>query len=309
MAGGDLNRLLRWYPPAWRDRYGEELVVYMEDHFGPGRPPLVARLSLLAGGIRERVRRCALAGDGVPSPDRVRAGVLTVLSSWTAFVVAGSSFAKLSEHFDAALPSGAGPRDVPDLAYTVVQSVAMLTGLVVIVGALLAVPSFVRFLRSSGWPSIRSHVIRAAACTLLTAGLSIPLLVWAHHLNDHQRNGGLPGFGALFLAWAAVVVLALTLWTAVAVAAGRRVTLSRPFLVVEAVLAVAVAGAMLVILTATALWWAAIAGHAPSFLSADPSSPLNAQLVATVALMTVAVAAAVAGVISIVRGWPVLCDG
>ncbi len=303
-AAEDLHRLLRWYPPAWRDRYGEELVVYMEDRFGPGKAPLAARLSLVAGGIRERSRRSGLTGDGVPSPDRVRAGTLMVLGSWTAFVIAGSSFAKLSEHFDSSLPDGSVAHHLPNLAYTVVQTVAGVAALMVIAGAALALPAFVRYLRSGGWPSIRGHVIRAAASTVLAAGVTPPLLVWAQHLNDHQRNGGLSWYGTLFLTWAALVAVTLMLWTVVAVAAARQVTFSRSLLVAEAGLAVAVAVAMVVILTATTLWWATMADHGPSFLSGDPSSPLNARLVSTVALMTLAAATATSGVIRIVRSWP-----
>ncbi len=45
MAPARPNRLPRWYPPAWRERYGEELLLYMQDSFGPGKPPQPARLS------------------------------------------------------------------------------------------------------------------------------------------------------------------------------------------------------------------------------------------------------------------------
>ena len=67
MAAADLGRLLRWYPPAWRDRYGEEFLVFMHDSFGAGRPPLTARLSIVVGGLRERARRSGLSGDSAPS--------------------------------------------------------------------------------------------------------------------------------------------------------------------------------------------------------------------------------------------------
>ena len=157
MAAADLSRLLRWYPPAWRDRYGEEFVVYMQDSFGSERPPLATRLSVVAGGIRERARRSGLTGDSVPPPNRVRAGMLTVLVSWTAMVIAGSSFAKMSEHFDSALPDGAAAHHLPDLAYTVIQTVAGVVALIVIAAAGIALPTFVRYLRSGGWPSIRGQ--------------------------------------------------------------------------------------------------------------------------------------------------------
>ena len=304
MADSNVGRLLRWYPPAWRDRYGEEFVVYMQDSFGSERPPLTARLSVVTGGIRERARRSGLTGDSVPPPDRVRAGMLTVLVSWTAMVIAGSSLAKMSEHFDTALPDGASPHHLPDLAYTFIQTVAAVGGLVALAGAGLALPMFVRFVRSGGWPSIRAHVLRASGCTLFTGGVTVPLLVWAHHLTGHQRNGGSTAYTALFVAWAALVAVTLVLWTVLAVAAARKVTFSRSLLAAEAGMAVAVAFAIVGILAASALWWASVAERAPTFLSGDPSSPLNARLVATVALMAMAAVAATAGAIRIVRCIP-----
>lgn len=45
------ERLLRWYPPTWRDRYGEEFAAYLEDAHPSGRLPWRARLSVVVGGI------------------------------------------------------------------------------------------------------------------------------------------------------------------------------------------------------------------------------------------------------------------
>lgn len=304
MAASDLGRLLRWYPRAWRDRYGEEFVVYMQDSFGSEPPPLKARLSVVAGGIAERARCSGLTGDSVPPSDRVRAGMLMVLVSWTAMVIAGSSLAKISEHFDTALPNGRGAHHLPDLAYTVIQTTAGIAALTVIAGAGLALPAFVRYLRSGGWSSIRSHTLRAAGCTFLTGAVTAPLLIWAHHLTSHQRNGGSTAYTVLFAGWAALVAVTLALWTVLAVAAARKVTFSRPVLTAEAATAVAVAIAILGILTATTLWWATMAERAPAFLSGDPSSAFDARLLATVTLMALAAAAAIAGANRILQYLP-----
>jgi hypothetical protein len=227
-----------------------------------------------------------------------------VLGSWTAFVIAGSSFAKLSEHFDSALPNGMAAHHAADLAYTAVQTVAVVATLMVTAGAALALPAFVRYLHSGGWSHIRRHTYRAAACTVLTAGVTVPLMTWAHHLDHSQRNGGLFTYSLLFLAWAALVAVTLILWTVLAVTAAKQVAFSRPLILGEAGLAVAVAAAMVVMLAATALWWAAMAINAPSFLSSHRSIPLNTRLLTTVALMTLA--GATAESIRIVRLWPAL---
>jgi hypothetical protein len=291
------ERLLRWYPPAWRDRYGEDFAAYLEDAYPSGRLPWRARLSVVIGGIGERVRYAGIVGDRLPVADRARATVLVVLCSWTAFVIAGSSFAKLSEHFDQALPEDMASHHVPDVAFAIVQVTAGLAGCLVVLGALLAVPPLVRFLRSGGWSAIRPHVVAAAACTTAAALSAIPLGVWAHHLTASQRNGGLSPYTGALLAWAILTAAALVLWTMVAVVAARRVTFSRSLLLTESALAAGVAAAMVVILVSTAVWWAELASTAPSFLSSDASLPINPRLVATVALMLVASLTANAGVL------------
>ena len=49
-------RVLRWYPSAWRRRYGRELVALLEDTYGDRPLPLRCRLSLIHSGTRERGR-------------------------------------------------------------------------------------------------------------------------------------------------------------------------------------------------------------------------------------------------------------
>jgi hypothetical protein len=227
-----------------------------------------------------------------------------VLVSWTAMVVAGASFAKMSEHFDDALPNGAGAHHLPDLSYTFIQMVAGVAGLIVIAAGGLALPAFLRYLRSGGWPSIRAHALGAVGCTLLTAGITAQLLVWAHHLSVHQRNGGSTGYGVLFLIWAVLVVATLVSWTLFAVVAAGKITFSRSVLGAEAGMAVAVALAVVGILAATSLWWALIAERAPTVLDGNSATALNARLVATVALMALAAVAATAGALRIVKSLP-----
>jgi hypothetical protein len=307
MHEGASDPRLRWYPLSWRARYGDELIALLDDEYG-GHLPALVHLGLVTGGLRQRARQSGLTGDSAPAADGVRAGALVVLAAWTAFVIAGASFAKFSEHFDEALPHSMGAHRVPDLAFTVLQTVAGVASILVVAGALLAVPAFVRFLRADGWSSVRGHFLRALTCTGLAVAVTVPLLVWAHHLTPHQRNGGLHWYGALFLIWAVLIVITLTLWTVVAVAAGRRVDLTSAVLTAEATLAAAIAVAMVVMVGATAVWWGAMAKDAPAFLNASPGgapgSPWDIWLIATVALMAVAMGTAAVGVVREVRVWP-----
>jgi hypothetical protein len=50
----DARRALRWYPPAWRRRYGDELVALLEDVFGDEPLPVRCRMSLFWSGTIER---------------------------------------------------------------------------------------------------------------------------------------------------------------------------------------------------------------------------------------------------------------
>jgi hypothetical protein len=297
---------LRWYPRSWRARYGDELSALLDDEYGRSVPARI-RLSLVSGGLRQRAGQSGLTGDAVPAADGVRAGALVVLAAWTAFVVAGASFAKFSEHFDEALPHSLGAHHVPDLAFTVLQAMAGAASILVVAGALLAVPAFVRFLRAGGGVSVRGHFLRALTATVVTIAVTVPLLVWANHLPSHQPNGGIHWSGVLFLAWTALIVITLTLWTVLAVAAARRIELSKAVLTTEAILAVAIAVAMVTMVVATAVWWGAMAKDAPAFLNASPAglpgSSWDILLVATVALMVLAMSTAAVGVVREVRLW------
>ena len=201
MTEGVNDPRLRWYPRSWRARYGDELVTLLHDEYGE-RLPTPVHLGLVTGGLRQRARQSGLTGDSTPATDGVRAGALVVLAAWTAFVIAGASFAKFSEHFDEALPHAMGAHRVPDVAFTVLQTVAGLAGVLVVAGALVAVPTFVRFLRADGWACVRGHILRALACTAVTGcrhDASAPFGPPPHVTATQQRpalvRGALLGLG------------------------------------------------------------------------------------------------------------------
>jgi hypothetical protein len=303
--GADDPRL-RWYPEPWRVRYGDELTALLDDAYG-SRTPVRIRLSLLSGGLRQRARHVGLSGDTVAATDGIRVGALLVLVAWTAFVIAGASFAKFSEHFDESLPHRISAHRVPDLAFSTLQAVAGVASLLVVVGAILALPSFVRFLRAGGWASVRGHFSRALTSTVATVAVTVPLVVWARHLPADQSSGGIHWVGVVFLVWTALVVITVGLWTVLAVAAGRRVEFSTRLLTMEALLSGAVAVAMVIMVVATAVWWGAMASDAPTFLNGSPAgapgSRLDLWFIGTVALMAVAMGIAVIGMVRELRLW------
>jgi hypothetical protein len=305
------SALLRWYPAAWRDRYGEEFLAMMEDTLG-GRPATRRlRLSIAWAGLRERAHRTGLVGDNVPPADRARAGSIVVLCAWTAFVLAGGSFQKLSEHFTQAVP--ARDHTLPNIAFGAVFAAAIIGGLLVLSGAAIALPALGRFLRAGGWASVRRHFARAAAATGVALVAMVALVAVAHTLTPAQRNGALLYHPVVwyylvqFVGTALLLAAMIALWTVAAVAAARRLDLPRPVLRAEAALAVGVMVMMAVMTASTAVWWGAISSWAPWFLQGLPAgsggSAFDPDLAATMGLMLVATVVAACGATRVTRSW------
>jgi len=316
-ARGPHASLLRWYPAAWRDRYGDEFAALMEDHLGSRPPTLGFRLSIAWAGLRERGHEAGLVGDSTPAANRAKSGALVVLCAWTAFVLAGTSFAKLAEHFAPATPLRT--RSLPTAAYDAVFAVATVSGVLVVTGAMFALPSFLRFLRAGGWPSIRGHVLRAAGATVALVVGTAAVVAVAHTLTPAQRNGDSLYHPVVwyyllgFLATVLLVAATLALWAVAVAAAVRQLDLPRPVLRTEAVLAIAVSTAMAVMTAGTALWWGAIASSAPWFLQgAQPglgASAFDPNLVVTMGLMLTATLVGAYGSLRVVMSRDALRPG
>jgi hypothetical protein len=306
-ASGVGDPRLRWYARSWRSRYGEELAALLDDEFGE-RLPVSVRASLISGGIRQRSRSAGLTGDAVSATDGVTAGGLLVLVAWTAFVLAGASLAKFAEHFDQALPHVAAAHRVPDAAFVVLQSTAGLAAALVVTGGLVAAPTVLRTLWRDGWHRVRRPIVRASCWTGGALLATVVVAVLAHRVPAVADDGGCTWRGVLFFAWAALLGATALSWTTVVVTAARSVTVPRRLLAIEGAVAVAVAVAMAVMLGATIVWWGAMERVAPAFLRASPGGAPGTSwdlwLVATVAVMVVAVGAAGAGVVRGIRLWP-----
>ncbi|MHB8533467.1 MAG: hypothetical protein ACYDC2_12185 [Solirubrobacteraceae bacterium] len=89
--------LLALYPEPWRERYGEEMEALLEDD-----PPGPRGLASLARGAacahaRPQPRRRAPRGGA----DAIRLSIGALFACWIAISLAGSAFAKVTEHYDA----------------------------------------------------------------------------------------------------------------------------------------------------------------------------------------------------------------
>jgi hypothetical protein len=303
---GRFDHLLRWYPSAWRQRYGDELLGLLEDTYGDQSIPFRCRLSLVRAGTLERLRGSGLERDSNESRERVRSGSLLVLCAWAVFVVAGAGFAKFAEHWDAVTPKGA--RRLPADAYDAVQWAAQLGALVVLVAAAVSLPAFVRSIRQGGWAPIRRSVVRAIVVTSTAALATVGVVVWAHHLSPRQRNGALwpyTGVGAL---WALMIIATIATCAIAAVTVVRRLRFSARILKLLGASALVITLAMVVIIGGTLVWWGAVAADAPWFfgsgLFGSAASPTPPAMVIAGILMIVGLFAALLGAGRVVRSLP-----
>ena len=258
-------KLLLAYPAAWRERYGDELASLIEAESGGGRVSWRVKLDVIRAGLGERLRSSG------PPEARIRAGVLLVLESWAAFVVAGLAFAKSTEHV------------ASSAAYTWVQVAAGVGTLAVVLGIALVARLLSAFLRSGGWQTIHRPVLRAIGASGLTVIAFVPLVVWAHRLTYSQRNGSDWLYGLAFLAVAALGVVSIGFWTHAAVVTARRLDLTRALLAGEALLAGVTTLAMATVTVAVTVWWTRVGG------------PLLLHMILVTVVMAVATALAVTG--------------
>ena len=268
MKASRFGRLLKWYPSRWRARYGEELIALMEDTYGEGSVPLSSRFAIMRTGAAEHLREVGLVeGEETPG-ERVRSGSLLVLCGWALFVIAGSAFAKMTEHWVGSTPRG--DRVLPTNAYGAVQVAASVGFVIVIVAAAIALPAVSRFILDGGWAKVRRPVGRALIISTTTALLTIGMIVWVHHVGPAQHNGGLVThlIGSL---WALLVVASIGSCTLAAAAVVRRLRLSAPLLRLEGLLAMLLTLGMITIMAGALVWSVSIANDAPRLLSGSGS--------------------------------------
>lgn len=281
--------ILLTYPPAWRERYGRELMSVIEAESGSDQIPWRVRLDVISAGLSVRLRSSGLVADDVPPESRARAGLLLVLTAWAAIVVAGVGLQETSEHWQSVTP--ASERTVPAAAFGGVLAAAAIGSAAVLLGILLTAGPLIEFLRSGGWPRVRRPVLRAVCCTLAAGAMLAAVVLWAHQLPAGERDGSNVLFEVAYVVLAGCVVSSIGAWTLAAVAVARRLDLTPATLHREAWLAVTVSLAMVAITGATTVWWIAVANAAPGFLEGD----LPLMMLVLVATMLAATSAAVTG--------------
>ena len=218
-----LARLLRWYPRAWRERYGDEFLAMVEDTLGGRRPGWRLHLGVIRAGLRERARRVIPAAlrrmkaDTDPPPPVGRMGIVWVLIALS-YLWSAQRFSWVPLSAEAyRQASGAVAADV-------MAGLVVILGVAVACAGLVAGRALVRFLRAGGWPAIRRPVAWAAGVTAVAAGALNRLFLLAKPMTSEQAPKSWTYTTSLI---AALVLLgaALLLWRQAAVTTARRLEL------------------------------------------------------------------------------------
>lgn len=274
-------RLLRWYPAAWRARYGEEftelLIADIRDRpCSPARILDVARGGIVArltdAGLAARSPRCAA---GAVRGHPVRASLASLGCAAAAFLGFGAAlWSQLTIGWQWSSASASGPAKVA----TVVTSAAMLTFLVLaVLGALpvLAVAAVTAARRRDRRLIVRAAVVITAATVLFVGGrhfgngwpgtgghrglvpAGLAAFEWATSLSVSSywaHPGALAAFPAPELAWMAVSPLILVCAIVAAATLVRRTELPSRLLAFETQVGTVACAAMTVFLAGCSCW-------------------------------------------------------
>jgi hypothetical protein len=301
------RRLLRWYPSAWRARYGDELVALMEDSDESLRGiPVRDRLDVIRAGLAERARAIRMFGSSPSPSERVRDGSVLVLCGWALFLIAGGGFAKFTDRWEAGTP--VATRTLAGAGFDAAAAAGIAGCALVLMAAVLVGPSFLRLIRQGGWERVRRPMVLAVVVLTLALTLVAAMAEWAHHLGATERNGGLPVYSASFVVIGLLVVAAVGVATVAAVAVGRRTALAESTVRVLGILALALTVVMALLLGSMATWWGAEASGAPHVMldgigNGVPyvSSALPPTLLGAGLLMLLGLALGVAGSLRVIR--------
>jgi hypothetical protein len=244
-------RLLRWYPKAWRERYGEELLVLIQDTVDEGRPTWRLRLGVVRGGLRERVHQAVRAGTAAAK--RKSAG-------WWMTVVAAGILGGLPWNLKASLPPARAWQKTA--AFDVLLGAFAVTGVVVLASGLVAAPAFIAFLREGGWRKIRRRVAWAAGATVAAGGGLAGLFLGQRSMSSAELSHS-GTYGAGVVATTAALTAASGLWASAAAAAAKQLKLATRARAAQPLLAAVTLIAAFAIVPANLIWLAATESSLP----------------------------------------------
>jgi hypothetical protein len=244
-------RLLRWYPRAWRERYGQELLALIQDTLDEGRSTWRLRLGVVRGGLGERVHQAVRAGT---------AAAKRTSTGWLITVVAAMILGSLPWDLKASLPPARAWQKTA--SFDLLVGAFAVTGVVVLASGLVAAPAFIAFLREGGWQQIRRRVAWAAGATVAAGGGLAGLFLGARSMSSAQVNHSW-AYGIGVVATTAALVVASGLWASAVTATAKRLKLATRARAAQPLLAAVTLTAAQVILPANLIWLAATQSSLP----------------------------------------------
>jgi hypothetical protein len=175
------RRLLRWYPRAWRVRYGEEFAELLAAELAERGPWWQRSANVAVSGLRARLAGAGLAGHPLDAGAAARAGKATVATCGAAAGLAGATmWAQLAVGLQWSVPPDRGITLAMDLMSAALLLLAMLA---LLAAAPVAWTAFATAVRGHGrqfrWPAV-----------LVTAGLLVLVVGGRHFENGWPGTGG-----------------------------------------------------------------------------------------------------------------------
>ena len=237
------GQLLRWYPRAWRERYGEEFLALVEDTLAGDRPGWRLRLAVAWSGLRERGHAARLAGGrALPRLARGVAG-----DPGSVAIVAGYLAAILPHEL------GASPARQPGVILETLTALIGVAGLALLAGGLAAIPALVRLLRAGRRPKVRRRLIWAVGATVATAAGLAWLTLWSGTSSLTPLSTSPTCITGLIGTTVALAV-ALSQWASVA----RRLDLAPRVRAVERRLGAVAVPVIMVLMGVSVVWYSVL---------------------------------------------------
>lgn len=241
--GQPLGRLLRWYPRAWRERYGDEFLAMVEDTLDGGGPGWRLRLGVARSGLRER-------GRGLARSRRKRG-----LGRLGMFVMTGCVLAGVIS--DAGENRGTAGSWQAAVAVTVLAVLGVVTGAAIVAAVTIARRPLARFLRAGGWPEVRVRVIAAVVATGAAAGVLTWLVLLQTSMTAAQLSTS-PAYSSVFVLLTLILVTAIGLWAMAASAVATHLELGPRIRAAETLLGAAISTGVLTMVPVQITWFGII---------------------------------------------------
>ena len=178
--------LLRWYPAAWRARYGDEFAELLAADLAERPRGWRRTANIVRCGLSARLADAGLTARALDPAAQVRASLATVSCALAAFLALGlAMLAQLAIGWQWASPRGAATRAGTVLMCGAAGAVVMLSVIAAVPFAGRAMAGLIRR-RQPAWPA-----------GLLVAG-GLFLVAGAHHFQNHwPGTGGMAGHRGL----------------------------------------------------------------------------------------------------------------